>query len=209
MIYLINLHSVVASNYIMGFVTPFYLDMPLIHISAGTHPELTFDHAYAMYPGYDGDSLQVLISPDCGNTWQTLFNKGSLQLFTAPATYDLYFPKTSAEWATETISLASYPGDVLIRFREVSGWGNNLFLDNVKVSFPTESTDKKPNDNFNVYPNPASGAVTISGLPANSEIQISDLSGEVLLSEKTGSNPAAIDVQRLPQGIYLLRSAEG
>jgi hypothetical protein len=201
--------SVVAANYIIGFAAPFNLDMPVIHIAAGTHPELSFDYAYAMYPGYSGDSLQVLISSDCGATWEALFNKGSQQMFTAPPSYDLYFPKTSAEWVTETFSLASYTGDVLIRFREVSGWGNNLYLDNVKVSFPTGITDNKRPDDFKVYPNPASDAVTISGLPVNSEIQLLDLTEKVLLYTKTENNPVTMDIQALRQGVYLLKTPLG
>jgi hypothetical protein len=200
--------SVVAANYIIGFAS-FNLDMPVIHIAAGTHPVLSFDYAYAMYPGYYGDSLQALISADCGATWQALFNKGSLQLHTAPTTYDMYFPQTSAEWATEAISLASYTGDVLIRFREVSGWGNNLYLDEVKVSFPTGTTDKDSHDIFIVYPNPASDAVAISGLPSNSEVQLLDLTGKLLLVTKTANNPATINIQSLPKGFYVLRTLWG
>ena len=121
----------------------------------------------------------------------------------------MYYPKTSAEWATETFPLASYTGDVLIRFREVAGFGNNLYLDNVSVSFPTGITDKKTQDNFNVYPNPASDNVTISGLPANSEVQLLDLTGKLLWVTKTVRNPETVDIHELPQGVYVLKTLLG
>ncbi len=201
--------SVVRANYFGNIGSRFDLDMPKIHVATGTHPELQFDYSYAIYPGYYSDSLQVFISPDCGTTWLPLFNKGGLQLSTSPATYSSFYPQTDAEWFHESISLASYAGDVLIRFRDVCGWSNNLYLDDVKVSFPTGIADKKPNESFTVYPNPTSDAINISGLPAGSEIQISDLSGKLLVSQRTGNDPATINISRLHQGIYILRSAYG
>jgi CubicO group peptidase (beta-lactamase class C family) len=202
--------SAVKSNYTDGHIgTSYDLDLPLIHIAGGTHPILEFDYAYAMYPGYYGDSLQVLISTDCGTNWQALFNKGSLDLYTSPPTNDLFYPQSNAEWQHESFSLASYTGDLLIRFRDVCGWGNNLYLDDVKVSFPTGIADKEPNGSFNVYPNPTSDMVNISGLPVNSEIQISDLTGKLFIVQKTGNIPSIIDARNLRQGIYILKTAKG
>ena len=202
--------SVVKSNYQDGTIGAHYdLDLPMIHIDAGTHPELGFEYAYALYPGAYGDSLQVFISTDCGSTWQTLFNKGGPALKTAPTTSDPFYPQSGSEWKQETFSLEAFPGDVLIRFRNVCGWGNNLYLDEVNVSFPTGIADKKPSYNFTVYPNPTSDAINISGLPGNSEIQISDLTGKLLMMQKTSNFITTIDIHKLPQGIYILRCPLG
>ena len=66
-------------------VGSFYdLDLPVILIAEGTHPVLVFEYAYARYPGVYEDSLQVMISGDCGITWQKLFDKGGVDLQTAP-----------------------------------------------------------------------------------------------------------------------------
>ena len=201
--------SLVKNNYEDVKIGAIYdLDLPLIHIEGGTHPELGFDYAYAPYPDY-GDTLQILISTDCGNTWQTLFNKGGLELSTSPPTIYPFYPQSNDEWNQASYSLAAFTGDVLIRFRDICGWSNNLFIDNVTVSFPTGTAEKQPNDNFTVYPNPTSDAINISGLPANSEIQISDLTGKLVMIQKTVNNPAKVDIRTLPQGIYILRSAYG
>jgi Secretion system C-terminal sorting domain len=198
------------SNYYDGNIGAFYdLDLPIIHIADGTHPALDFEYAYAMYPGYYGDSLHVYISTDCGATWQTLFYKGAFDLHTASSTYYAFYPQSNAEWKQESFSLAAFPGDALIRFRDVCGFGNNLFLDDVNVSFPTGVTENKSDENFSVYPNPASSDINISGLPVNSEIRIADLTGKLMMTQKTMNSITTIDIQLFPQGVYILSTLLG
>jgi len=199
--------SAVRNNYLDSQIGAFYnLDLPMIHIAIGTHPVLDFEYADAMYPGYYGDTLQVLISTDCGTNWQTLFNKGGIALQTTTSTIYPFYPQSSAEWKQESFSLAADTGDVLIRFRNVCGFSNNLYLDDVNVSFPTGIVQNNSSEKFSVYPNPASYDINISGLPINSEIRISDLTGKLLLTQKTLNTLTKIDIQQLQQGIYILSS---
>jgi D-alanyl-D-alanine carboxypeptidase len=199
--------SAVRNNYIDSQIGAFYnLNLPMIHIASGTHPVLDFEYAYALYPDYYRDSLQVLISTDCGTNWQTLFNKGGTALQTATSTIYSFYPQSSAEWKQESFSLETFPGDVLIRFHERCGYGNNLYLDDVNVSFPTGIVENNSSEKFSVYPNPASYDINISGLPINSEIRISDLTGKLLLTQKTLNTLTKIDIQQLQQGIYILSS---
>ncbi len=202
--------SAVLNNYMDGMIgSQFDLDLPLVRVAGGTHPSLEFDYAYALYPGYFGDSLQVSLSVDCGNTWQSLFNKGGSALSTSAPTNLPFYPQTTDEWKHESYSLESDTGNVLIRFRDVCGWGNMLYLDDVRVSFPTGMADLRPHDNFNVYPNPSSDKITISGLPVNAEIQITDLTGKLLVTVKATNNVTTVDINRFTQGVYILRSAFG
>jgi CubicO group peptidase (beta-lactamase class C family) len=199
--------SAVRCNYMDSQKGAFYnLDLPMIHIAAGTHPVLNFEYAYAAYSSSYCDSLQVLISTDCGTNWQTLFNKGCIALQTAPSTIYAFYPQSGAEWKHESFPLAAYTGDVLIRFRSVCGYGNNLYLDDVNVSFPAGIVENNSSEKFSVYPNPASYDINISGLPINSEIQISDLTGKLLMTQKTMNILTKIDIQQLQQGIYFVRS---
>jgi D-alanyl-D-alanine carboxypeptidase len=202
--------SAVRSNYNDGYIGAIYdLDLPYIQIGDATNPILDFDYAYAMYPGSTGDSLKVYISTDCGITWQVLFNKGGYALHTASNTTNPFYPQTSNQWKHESFPLGGFPGDALIRFRSVCGAGNNLFIDNVNVSFPTGIPGKKPPENFTIFPNPASGELTISGLPVNSEIQLTDLTGKLLMTQKTVNVLTTIDIHQLPSGVYVLRTSLG
>jgi hypothetical protein len=129
--------------------------------------------------------LQVLVSNDCGATWHKLFNKGGADLPTADTTRLRFYPRGGDDWQHEAYSLAAYPGELQIRFRNVCGFGQNL------------------------YPNPSSTAVNISGLPVNSEIIITDLAGKLLLKENTKSSIATVNIGHLPKGIYILKSNSG
>ena len=208
--YLNGTGAAVKNNYYDDQYGEHYdLGLPLVQVDGGTHPMLDFDWAHANYPGSYGDTLQILISTDCGNTWQKLFNKGCLGLVTSPPKNYPFYPQTSAEWEDESISLASYTGDVFIRFRDIPGFSNNLYLDNVNVSFQVGITNKKTPDSFTVYPNPTSNEINITGLPANSEIQITDLTGKLLMAQKTTNTLTALDVHQFPQGVYILKSMMG
>jgi hypothetical protein len=202
--------SVVKNNWNDYRVGSTYdLDLPLIHVAGGTHPRLEFNYAYALYPNYFGDTLQVLVSNDCGATWHKLFNKGGADLPTADTTRLRFYPRGGDDWQHEAYSLAAYPGDLQIRFRNVCGFGQNLYLDNVMVSFPTNVTGNQAQFDFNLYPNPSSSVVNISGLPVNSEILITDLAGKLLLKENTKSSIATVNIDHLPKGIYILKSNSG
>ena len=129
-----------------------------------------------------------------------------MALQTALSTIYPFYPQSSAEWKQESFSLAADTGDVLIRFRSVCGYGNNLYLDDVNISFPTGNVENNSPGKFSVYPNPASDNITISGVPVNSEIQISDLTGKVLVTQKTLNTLTKIDINQFQQGIYIVRS---
>jgi CubicO group peptidase (beta-lactamase class C family) len=200
--------AAVLNNYWNDMNSHYDLYLPMIRVAGGTHPSLEFEYAYAMYPNYYGDSLQVYISRDCGTTWQMIFNKGGITLATSATTYNNFYPQSADEWQHESSSLESDTGNILIRFRDVCGWGNNLYLDDVRVSFPTGTADMGLQNAILVYPNPATDRITISGLPVNAEIQITDLTGKLLVTTKASTNLTTIDISRFPQGVYVLRSAQ-
>ncbi|MDD5362839.1 MAG: Omp28-related outer membrane protein [Ignavibacteria bacterium] len=93
---------------------------------------LIFDHAYATYGG-SNDQLKIWYSTDNGVTWTqlVLLNGGaSGELVTAPAT-GLAFVPTPTQWATKSYSLPT--GTNKIKFTAISAYGNNLYLDNIKI----------------------------------------------------------------------------
>jgi hypothetical protein len=95
--------------------------------------QLIFDHAYATAVGGYNDRLDIYTSTDGGSTWTLLISLvggNSGPLVTAPATNDLFVP-TAAQWATKTYSLPN--GTNKIKFQGVSQFGNNLYLDNIKI----------------------------------------------------------------------------
>ncbi|MBM3430441.1 MAG: PKD domain-containing protein, partial [Bacteroidetes bacterium] len=113
---------------------------PKLSFTNLTAAQMTFDVAYAAYNATYVDGLEVLISTDCGTNWTSLYNKtGSTvaagNLPTAAATTNAFTP-TSAQWRTETINLNSYINNpsVQLAFRNIAGYGNNLYVDNINIT---------------------------------------------------------------------------
>ncbi|MEI8203455.1 MAG: hypothetical protein WCH34_10615 [Bacteroidota bacterium] len=95
-------------------------------------PVLRFDYAYAYYPDAI-DSLNVYYSTNFGFTWtllQSMDGNPGGTLVTAGLHYEPFFP-SPVNWAPKTIQLPSTCN--MIKLEAVSGWGNNLYLDNIGV----------------------------------------------------------------------------
>lgn len=63
-------------------------------------------------------------------------------------------------------------------------------------------------DAWLLYPNPASGSVTISAAAA-AEVTIHDLQGREVLRTSVGSGATTVDISRLSQGVYFVRLGAG
>lgn len=107
---------------------------PTYLVSGASSLSLKVDIAYAVLNGWGTDTLLILASTDCGNTFSILYKKGGSNLASAPNTAGLFTP-TSSQWRTENINLNAYLGtsQIQLAFVNKCGWGNNVFLDNVQV----------------------------------------------------------------------------
>ncbi len=96
---------------------------------------LSFDVAYARYNNTRSDTLEVLVSTDCGATWNSIYLKGGAVLSTA-ANQTSAFAPTNSQWRNESMSINSYAGqsNVLFAFRNRGHHGNNLYVDNINIT---------------------------------------------------------------------------
>jgi hypothetical protein len=109
----------------------FEMTTPLF-TAAVSGDSLIFDHAYTSYGGAN-DQLKIWYSTDGGSTWTqlVLLNGGSAgELVTAPTTGAAFVP-TPSQWATKRYSLPA--GTNKIKFTAIPAYGNNLYLDNIKI----------------------------------------------------------------------------
>lgn len=108
--------------------------------------QLTFDVAYAPYDATFYDGLEVLVSSDCGATYTSVYSKIGTALQTRTATTNLFSP-TTAQWRNETIDLTPFIGEssVKVAFRNLAGYGNRLFVDNINITGVTSA----PTADFN------------------------------------------------------------
>ncbi len=119
-----------------------------INMSGFTAVSLKLDLAYAQYgAGYD-DSLNILVSTNCGASYTTVYAKGGPALSTISGYSSVNFYPSASQWRTDTVDLSAFAGqaDVIIAFQNVNDYGNNLFIDNVNItgSNTTTCTSKPP-----------------------------------------------------------------
>lgn len=97
---------------------------------------LTFDVAYARYSASYIDYLRIDVSNDCGQTWQASgYLKSDLALATAGTLTSSFTPTSSNQWRRDTVVLNNWIGpNVMVRFVNINGYGNNLYIDNVQVT---------------------------------------------------------------------------
>jgi PKD repeat protein len=109
--------------------------LPGVSTSGMSSAQLQFDVAYAPYDATYFDGLEVLVSTDCGSTFTSVYSKSYTTLATAGASTSVFTP-TAAQWRTETVNLTPYIGftKVIVAFKNLSGYGNRLFVDNINLT---------------------------------------------------------------------------
>ncbi len=205
-----SIHSLARDNYDNNgdYGNVSNIDMPAVRLIAGTAPVLSFRYAYKVYPG-SADSLQALISTDCGTTWTSLFHKGGRDLSGGDSTELMYYPQAASDWKLETIPLSAYSGDALIRFRNYNGNGNNIYLDDIAIGTPTAVVNPNVASMLQMYPNPATHQVTLTGLPEHTRVTLSDIMGKTLLETDVTGTSTLLEVDHLAPGVYLVNTSLG
>ncbi|MFI5129937.1 MAG: choice-of-anchor J domain-containing protein, partial [Chitinophagales bacterium] len=106
-----------------------------VFTAAPANYRLTFDHAYASFSG-EVDNLQILYSTDGGANYTLLTtyvggSTGPLNTIGGSGNTTAIFSPTAAQWASKAIAIPA--GTNRLMFRGVAGFGNNLFVDNIRV----------------------------------------------------------------------------
>ncbi|MBC8045978.1 MAG: serine hydrolase [Fimbriimonadaceae bacterium] len=182
------------------------LESPVIDISGLTNPVLSFQYAYAEYPG-SNDRLQVYISTDCGATFMNVFNKSGATLATTSPAYE-YFFADSSQFVLESIDLTDFSGDdIVVKFRVTPTFlGQSLFVDDIKVDNEVvEIENITYENNISVNPNPFIDYSTIQFKEniSDGELIIYNIMGEkVSTIENISGNKIIIARNNLPSGNY-------
>jgi photosystem II stability/assembly factor-like uncharacterized protein len=155
-------------------------------LKANTDNKLIFDIAYAEYGYPYSDTLEILISEDCGKTFNSLYYKGGQKLATHPNMDQVFIPG-EIDWRSDTIDLPRFENEteLVIAFRNHGHWGNNLYLDNINTYKNTVNNKEISNSNLNFFPNPVKSGddLTIVSDTDKYTLKIFDENGRLILSE--------------------------
>jgi hypothetical protein len=164
-------------------------------------------------PGNIWDTLEVLISKDCGKTYSSLYKKWGRTLVTdtLPAS-DQFFP-TSNQWRKDSINLANYIGsnDLVVAFRNITGYENNIFLDDINLRTVVVNPNLKT-QGFLITPNPTFGTIVVQFYPQANNLRaiqlfndIGQKIAEVNVTTSGALNYYRFDLGRHPKGMYTVR----
>jgi hypothetical protein len=94
--------------------------------------------------------------------------------------------------------------------QEWTGVWNNTDRFTITYSSPTGSADLRNEENFTIYPNPASDNITIKANISifGSTYSFTDQTGKLILTGKLTDETTVLDISRLANGIYFLQLGE-
>lgn len=131
-----------GSAFVSNFNYPFTgrrdeLYSPIVTYSGVDSVNLSFDVAAASTTNATPtDTLEVLITKDCGATFTSVYKKWGTSLRTVNIAQTTEFtPASASQWRTETIDLSSIAptGPVQLLFRNTNNNRNNIYIDNVNL----------------------------------------------------------------------------
>ncbi|MBA3898857.1 MAG: T9SS type A sorting domain-containing protein [Bacteroidetes bacterium] len=140
---------------------------------------ISFNVAYAQKAPSNNDKLSLYVSSDCGENWILRWSRSGSDLSSVSGERTSAFTPTENEWKTFTI--ANVPTSYIksnfrLKFNFTSGNGNNIYIDDVKITDPTVGIEKVSSNlkNLNIYPNPfANEAMVEFSLSQTEPVQMS------------------------------------
>lgn len=194
-----------------------YLRLPQVSIGAADSAFLTFQVAAAVQtaPGTANnvwDTLQVLVSTDCGKTYTSLYKKWGGSLITRQTAITTSFVPTASEWRKDSVNLTPYIGSqpVMIAFLNSSEFENNIYLDDINLYTLVVNPNLREKGLL-VTPNPTTGALSVQFYPNPTNlrgISIFDAAGRKVAERLTGNGGGTrydFDLGPFANGLYLIR----
>jgi len=183
-----------------------------VDLSGSLAAELTFDVSYRQFSATYSDQMRVDISVDCGDTYSQIYYKDGPTLATGADYFSNWSPGNANDWRNELVDLTPHTGgEIILRFVNINGYGNNLYLDNINViSTSSVGTDElEESFTWAIYPNPVQGQLTISLDQALSDvagIQLVSLDGKVILADHliAGNRSKVLTLEGAEPGLYLV-----
>lgn len=220
--------SMVAFNTILIFDNSLRveeLQTPLLDLTSLPNPHLTFDYAYNYHKfkaNNDSvvfaDTLEVLVSTDCGQTFTSLYRGGGDELSTFstptlnPNTLEKCFAIPAQEnWKKAYLPLNNFAtsANAIISVRYQSGLGGSINIDNISVGNNPLSVEKPAEKTIAIYPNPAQNNAYVSVENAESieTVTVFDISGKRIALDMQNITPTTVilNTETLANGIYYLQ----
>jgi hypothetical protein len=194
---------------------------PVINFTGVDSVKLTFDLSAATkdYPGSTTvpmDTLEVLVTKDCGVTYTSVYKKWGAALQTlndpnSPQPYE-FTPNAYYLWRKESINLTSFApaGPLQVVFRNTTNNQNNVFIDNVNFSTRTLPAALRQNG-YLISPSPFTDQFSIWYVQPPSDLRYATIynsAGQLIwnkvFSSGSTTNVISVDLTGKSAGVYIL-----
>jgi hypothetical protein len=186
---------------------------PVLDLSRTDEGSVFFTTSYAR-SGAANDRLKVLVSEDCGVTYDhLLFEKSGEDLANETSEAE-WMPSDSTDWTTEYLSINDFAGKDNIRFAFVAtnDNGNNIYLDNIEFFVEDDPDPPRTTDLFTVYnsaTNPYEFLITFN-LPEKQDARllVYNTVGQVMIDSQLPdalNQTFAVNLYGQSAGIYIAR----
>lgn len=189
------------------------LESHTINLGGQSSANISFQYAYAKKTSTLGESVQFLVSSDCGNTWVVLRGLTT----TASSTNSSFVPSGTGDWGYLNISIPSsfLTPNFRFKFRVENNGGNNIYVDDINITGVASINEIDNLSEIKVFPNPFRSNTNLNfKLNKRSEISISllDLTGkeiQLILPKQELSEgdfyQYIINGDKLKSGTYFIR----
>ena len=197
-----------------------YLRLPIVNIANADSAFISFQVAAATYDdpaassGNAFDTLEVLVSTDCGKTYSGVYKKWGSTLVTRQGPTTTNFFPTASEWRKDSVDISSYitQGNIMLAFRSTNEWQNNIFLDDINVRTVLVNPNLKERG-FLITPNPTSGQLTVQFYPQPDKLKgiaiFSSIGQRIANTPVTtgqANNYYSYDLSHFATGVYIVRA---
>lgn len=198
------------------------LETPQLSYSGIDSAFLTFSiaHASYMYPGSTGialDTVEVLVTKDCGQTFTSVYKKWGEDLQTVndpnSPVVDLFVPSNANQWRKESVNLTQVfgtSGTVQVIFRAKGNFGNTVLLDDVNITTKTLPARLKQ-QGYMIAPNPFNSTFSVQHyLPPTTlrGIQVTNSAGQLVYAQNFSGNASSniqINLGKFAAGMYAVK----
>ena len=186
--------------------------------------KLSFDLASATYTNIDDpdnadvpmDTLEILVTKDCGNSFTTVYKKWGKDLRTVNEPKQDEFAPIASEWRKETVDMTAFlnQSPIQVFFRVINNYENNLFIDNVNV-FTSAVPAILKSRGYLIVPNPFADKFLIWHYTPPTDlrsVRVYNSIGQLLWNKGYNANTDNVITVNLfgkPAGIYVVRVEYG
>lgn len=201
-----------------------YFITPVINNAAEYDSVLVdFDIAYehgANFPGTTNlplDTLEVLVTKDCGTTFTSVWKKWgtALQTTTTPDfEWDTSFTPKTSEWKKQRINLTTAVGasSFQLYWAMKGNKQNNMWIDNINI-YSQKEPQRLTEEGYLIYPNPFTGTFLVQHATAEQAIslqamQVYNAAGQLVWSKQYNGNAerqVTVNLNHVAKGVYVLK----